>query len=211
MPFGTPPRGADGIPLGSGYVSGVDFRALQGSPMVDTDAMGNQSSGVVAGDQVQVAIMQGKGYVASTTIFATATNGNLVMGMSVFNPSTSGKSLYIYSIRWHSFQNTASLKYYLTTANPTFATALTPQNLKAGGSASVALVTSAANLATASLTPTGTQQDVLFAASMGSFEFLPSNGAGILLPAGSANGVAVFGTVVAAGNNWGASMQWIEF
>jgi hypothetical protein len=204
--------GADGLPVNSVYPPGASsFSGLQGSPLTTLDASNNTSTGVVTADQIQVQLLLGTAFLATTTAFATATNNNLVMGMALFNASNSGKSIYIFSLRWHAPAATTTIKYYLTTTNPAYATSITPVKLKAGGAtSSVVTLTCAANGATASIAPTGTQQDMLFSTGAGTFEFLPAN-AGIYLPVGAANGISIFGTVATAGNSWGASMRWIEF
>jgi hypothetical protein len=213
MAFSTLPTAAN-IPIGSDYDPATNtFPALQGSPLKNVDTFSNTSAPLVVGDQLQAAIMNGKGYVATTGLFATLTNGNLIMGLSVFNPLAGGKSLYIYSIKFSSVTSSSNLtiKYNLTTADPTLATTITAQNLRPGGAASTASCTSAANAATASIAVTGTFQDMLFANTLGTFELLTTPEAGIMLPASAANGVLVYGTVVTAAQNWVATIRYIEF
>jgi len=204
---------AGGIPIASVYDPATNtFPGLQGSPVKNVDSFVNTSAPIVAGDQLQVAIMNGKGYVATTGLLATLTNANLIMGLSVFNPLVGGKSLYIYSIKFSTVTaSSATLKYNLTTADPAFATVLTAQNLRPGGAASTASCTCAANNATASVSVTGTQQDLLFTGAYGTYEFLTTPEAGIMLPAGAANGVAVYGTVALAAGNWMGTIRYIEF
>lgn len=213
MSYSNTLRDAGGIPLSSVVVPGNNVPVpLQGSSIGNTDANLNTTSGVVTADQIQAAILLGKGYAATTGTFSTATNGNLVMGMCVFNSSSSGKNIYIFSIRWHQVTSgNKTIKYHTTTTNPAYATTITPSPLQVGSAnTSVATVTSAANGATASIATSGTQQDMLFASALGTFELLPS-GAGMYLPSGVAAGVAVYGTVATAGDNWGATFKWIEF
>jgi hypothetical protein len=210
MAFGQTPKDSAGLPVGSVYVPNVGFVGLQGSPVNNTDGLSNASAGVVSVDQIASAIINSKGFVATTGTLVTATNGNLTMGMSVFNPSGSGKNLYIYSIKYHAFNISAAPKYNITTADPLYSNAITPQNLRPAGGASVANVTSAANNASASISLSGTLQDLTAVNAAGTVEFLPSS-SGIMFPAGSANGITVYGIVTTAGGSWGATVRWIEF
>lgn len=211
MTFGTLKKDAQGTPVAQGWRPGDEFIGAQISELINVDGSTNESAGMVTSDQVQNAIMLGMAFVATTGVRATATNPNLVMGMSVFNSSSSGKSLYIFSIKWHAPAATTTIKYHLTTVDPAYASSITQTKLKAGGAtASIATVTSAADAASASISTSGTQQDMLFNPGAGTFEFLP-DGCGIYLPAGASNGVAVYGTIATAGNSWGASVRWLEF
>lgn len=211
MAFGQTPRDAGGIPVSSAYVPNVGWVALQGSPVNNTDGSSNTSAGIVSVDQIQSAIMNGKGYAATTGALATATNGNLTVGVSVFNPAASGKSLYIFSMKFHAFANNAAPKYNTgATTDPAYANVLTPQNLRSGGPASVASVTSPANNATTSIALSGSLQDFVVVNTTATFELLTAP-AGIMLPAGTASGIILYGIVVAAGGTWGATIRWIEF
>lgn len=214
MSYGNTLRDGGGIPLSSVYIAGNTVpQPLLGSPLSHTDTAGNTANPVAIANQLQTAILLGKGYVATTGMLATATNSNLVMGMCVWNPANSGKSLYIYSIKWTSASTStnSTLKYAVVTANPAYATTITPAPLQVGSSTtSITTVTSAANSATASITVTGTVHDIMYVNSKGTFEYL-TGVEGVYLPNGTAAGLTVYGTVATAGDTWGATVRWIEF
>ena len=203
---------AGGIPIASVYDPATNtFPGLQGSPVKNVDSFVNTSAPIVSGDQLQVAIMNGKGFVATTGMLATLTNGNLVMGLSVFNPLAGGKSLFIYSIKFSTVTvGGLTLHYNLTTTDPAFATVITPLNMKPLAGSSTASCTCPINSATVGIAVTGAQQDVMINPTAGTFEFLTAP-SGILLPNGVANGVVVYGTVATAAQNWSATIRWIEF
>lgn len=212
MAFGTLVKDQVGIPIAQGYIPGVGFVGAQSSSLKNTDGSTNVSAPMVTANQIQANLLLGNAFIATTGVLATATNGNLTMGMSVFNSSTA-KNMYITSIKWSAQEATNAsphLQLKLTTSNPAFANSITPENLSAGGSASVATVTSAVNSATASVSVSGTNTDVIMAGAEGTYEFLLSD-TGILLPSGAANGIAVYGLVVTAAKNWSATVRWVEF
>ncbi|MBX5455901.1 MAG: hypothetical protein IRZ31_03285 [Thermogemmatispora sp.] len=140
----------------------------------------------------------GQGYSVTTgkqTSTATATTG-----LSLFNPSSSGKTLLVFSARvaeaassWHQLN--------LTSSDPALGTTLTPLNLKAGGPASVA----SASMSNNNLTPVGSQIDTLLLVSNTTIDFL-SNGTLIILPPG--NGLALY--VATSSNSWAAVLKWLE-
>ena len=212
MGYGQTPKDAGGIPISSVYVpnapGGAGFYALQGSQIGVLDAYNNRSAGVVVSNEVASAIFNGQGYVACTGILATASS-NLTMGLSVFNPTTSTKSLYVTAIKWHTAATLQPLRYHLTTADPAYPVIQPVINLKGGGPASVASVTTAPNGATNSLSMVGTVLDILFVQNVQqSYELLLPN-AGVMLTPGY--GVVVYGVVPTSGNSWGATVRWLEF
>src|SRR5690348_13748853 len=172
MGFNKMPLDGAGIPMASAVVPGnATPLALQGSLLTTTDSNTNTTSGIVSADQVQQMILGGQAYIATTTLFATATNPSLTMGMALINPANSGKNVYVFSLRWHPPAATMSIKYHLLTTNPSYANAIAPQNLKQGGASGVVTVTSAANGATASISTAGTLQDIFAAPQAGTIDF----------------------------------------
>ncbi len=143
-------------------------------------------------------LSNGQGFSATSgkqTSTASATTG-----LSLFNPTASGRTLLVFSARvaeaassWHQLN--------LTSSDPALGTALTPVNLKGSGPASVASV----SMSNSNLTPVGTQIDTLLLVSNTTIEFL-SNGALIILPPG--NGLVLY--VSTTTNSWAALMRWVE-
>jgi hypothetical protein len=143
-------------------------------------------------------LSNGQGFSATTgkqTSTASATTG-----LSLFNPTTSSKTLIVFSARvaeaassWHQMN--------LTSSDPALGTALSAVNLRAGGPASVASL----SMSNANVTPAGTQIDTLLLVSNSTIEFL-NNGALIILPPG--NGLALY--VATTTNSWAAMLKWVE-
>lgn len=160
---------------------------------------------------VQNLIRNAQGYQATTGRLVTATNANLQMGMSLFNPIGSGKSIMITSAK-ATCQNASAVTVQNTTTDPAYATTITATNLKLGGTASVltSSLTSAASGATAGIATSGSVYDATYVAAT-SFVELLANGNVIILPAGAANGISMFVTVTTAGNAWSFTFRWIEF
>jgi hypothetical protein len=215
MTWGATQKGTDTLPLGSVGVPGtLNPVPLQGSPVIISDSNGNTSAGVVALDQLQAAIMQGKAYAATTGILATSTNGNLIMGASLFMPAAANKNLYVYSAEFCTVTVSATglttMSLRTLPSDPAYANVITPLNLRSGGANSVASVTSAANGATASLSTPGTLQDLIFFTNPGVYEFIGSD-EGVFVPAGTGGGIAVYNSVITAGQSWAVNFRYIEF
>lgn len=100
MAFGATPVDANSVPLGSVYVPGVGFVALQGSTTTNTDGSSNQSTGVVAAS------------VAATTggtndfhlISAATTNATVikasagqVYGYEIYNNNAAARFVKLYN------------------------------------------------------------------------------------------------------------------
>ena len=153
-------------------------------------------------------IRNGQGFSTSTDLITGANTA--YYAMSIFNPS-SAKNVLI--TRFAAVIQAASTNFdaFLSTADPAFATALTPLNLKAGSAtASVASVTAtpgSANIGSLpaskkfreTVTPAGAECDIL------------KNGTVILLPAGSANGVSLYLYNPGANDKFSFFADWIEF
>lgn len=161
-------------------------------------------------------IRNGHGFIASYGAI-TATNNNLKMcAFSLFNPSTSGVSVIIYSMRINSGTSSVGSdnSVNLTTSDPNgttgFTGTITANNQGAGTTSSVVSLCATANNATASVTATGTVVDLFGSTSDASTELL-SNGAVYFLPKGVAKGISIFEHVSTAGNVFGATVRWIEY
>lgn len=176
----------------------------------DTPFLLDSSGRLINISTIEDAIRNGKGYQATTGKIATATNPNLVGGMGLYNASGSGKSILIYSIKFYLSAASTVNQVNLTTADPAMGSAITPVNLKPGGSASVATVSAPANNFTASVSVIGTLLDTIYALSSTPIEVL-TNGACILLPSGANNGVATYLTIATAAQSFAVAMKWLEF
>jgi hypothetical protein len=97
-----------------------------------------------------------------------------------------------------------------TSGTTGFTNVITAANSKPGGSASVASCCSSPNSISVSITPTGTVVDAFSLGGNAELELL-TNGATILLPSGSANGIEVVVFVSTAGNAFLAMVRWLEF
>lgn len=183
---------------------------MQGSQHTITDAATNETAPVMVEQSVYGWQRFGQVFSATTTRLATATNPSLIMGASLFNP-TSVRNILVLSARL--VQSTSSSDAYLnlTTTNPTFATAITPVNTNPGSiNTSLASVTGPAAGATASVAVTGTQIDTAMLVALVVYEFIPP-GMGLLLPANVASGAAMFTTVVTAGQFYAMTFRWTEY
>lgn len=156
-------------------------------------------------------IRNGQGFIANSGILATATNTNLTVGgICVFNNSTA-KNIYIYSLLV-SCTNAGVCDVYHVTADEAFGAAITPGNLNlASATTSLATCDSSANAITASVTKHGTKFMTANQAQLQGPSEQLTNGAGILLPAGAAHGIAVYPFLTAAGNQWACVAKYIEY
>lgn len=182
-------------------------------PIYLVDVWGNPIQGTEP--NISVAIRNGQGYMVGTGA-ATATNPSLtVCALSLFN-AASGKSVLIYSIRVPAAANNYSLANAVrqTTVDPTGTTGFTAVptifNMKPGGVGSVVSACASPTAIAASITATGTVMFYYAVPGLQEVELL-SNGAVLLLPAGSANGLEITTLVATAGNNFGATARYIEF
>jgi hypothetical protein len=124
---------------------------------------------------------------------------------SLFNPAASGKNIYVYSLKVMANLSGVYAIATLITVDPAL-TAATIANLKAGGAASVASVT----YSNTAQTQSGTVLDRIVIPGNNAVQDFFDNDAGILLPSGTANGVAVFINLTGAAN-WTVTARWIEF
>lgn len=163
-------------------------------------------------DQIRLWILNGQGFSA-TPGNLTGTVAGIFGALQLFNASTA-KNIFIYSLRVSGNNSTiGTLQYQYTTAlDANMTNNVAPQNAKLGGPASVVTgancSSSPASSGTA-ITATGVTADIQNGAPTPVIEFL-SNGAGILLPAGANNGVAVYITITAS-EKYTCNMKWVEF
>ena len=151
--------------------------------------------------------LQGRAY-SGTTGLLNSTTGTNNYPLSIFNPVGSGKNILIYALHVSSGTSSAnSISVFMqsTTSNPAYATTANVINSKLGGAASA--IASSCTFTTTSQTLAGPYMQV--EVSTGPIELL-LNGAAILLPAGSANGITVFLQTYAAGFNT-ITARWLEF
>ncbi len=200
-------------PDGSGLVGALNPAGIING--LGLDAAGNlkvTSGGnpvtnpTLTSDQIRAWIANGQGFSASTGILSSAAGTNNYP-LSVFNPSTSGKSILIYSIQVSNGSGGLTALLQLVTSNPAFANQIIPINMKAGGPNS-ALPAAAITAATTNQAIAAPYEQVVTLAST-AMELL-TNGAAILLPNGSNNGlVAYIQTYSAAINS--ILMRWVEY
>jgi hypothetical protein len=198
-------------PDGSGLVGALNPAGIING--LGLDAAGNlkvTSGGnpvtnpTLTSDQIRAWIANGQGFSASTGILNSASGTNNY-ALSIFNPNTSGKNILIYSIQVANGSGGTTAILQRVTADPAF-TAVTPLNAKLGGSASA--IAGHVSQATSNQTLSGTYDQVITIAST-TMELL-TNGAVILLPNGSNNGlVAYIQTYSAAINS--ILMRWVEY
>lgn len=147
----------------------------------------------------------GQAFSATTTRVLAA--GALTTGVSLFNPATSGKNILIFSIKMGLNNNLIAGQITLTTVDPALGTAMNVYNMKAGGAASA--IASSLSYVNGAATQSGNVFD-FFQAPAGDFREALLNNKVILLPAGSANGVALFPNIPAAGY-WVVTFTYAEY
>lgn len=158
-------------------------------------------------DWVHTLTQQGKAYSATTGLL-NSTGGTNNYPLSIFNPAGSGKNILIYALHISSGTSSAnSISVFVqnTTSNPAYATTANIINARLGGAASA--IATSCTFTTTSQTLNGPYMQVEVSTSP--IELL-LNGALILLPAGTANGVTVFLQTYAAGFNT-ITARWLEF
>jgi len=112
--------------------------------------------------------------------------------------------------------NTMQLNWTTTDPQLGAPTVLNIYNMQAGGDASALAglspvpVTSSAQGATGSISVTGNLLDLAMVASPITYEFIPA-GAGIILPAGAANGLLLSTVVTSAGTSYSMTFRWVEY
>lgn len=158
-------------------------------------------------DQIRAYIAAGQGFVYSTgQQQSPASNVNL--GLSVFNPSNSGKNILIYSLKMF-YTGYAMFFVSSTTADPALGSAAFVANAQLGNAHSSV---SSATYTNANLTPPAASGILEGAQAAGNYAIadMLANNSVYMLPKGSANGLLLFFNS-SSGNTWIATMKGIEF
>lgn len=172
-----------------------------------------QELDILAAGAIPYLIKNGQGFVANGRGL-TSTNANLLnCALSLFNPSNSGKTLIVYSLRVLATSTGGSLSQLnLTTTDPGngtgITTQLTPVHLPGAttpSSSTTAWQTATGN--TTTVTAPGTKIEE-FIPSTGITTEVLANGAVLVLPAG--NGLATMILVGTAGGYFQACAKWVE-
>ncbi len=185
------------VVLPSDQVVAMNLKQINGAAL----AASNPS---IVEQNVQSWIRQGQGFNGTSGTSSTAGAINAVE-FSLFNPAASGKNVYVYSLKVVANITGNFAVATLITADPAL-TAAAVTNLKPGSGAAAASVTYSSN----AQTQTGTVLDRLVLPGNNAVQDFFANGAGILLSAGSAYGIAVFLNLTAAAN-WTVTARWVEF
>jgi hypothetical protein len=159
---------------------------------------------------IQQMILSGQGYSATTGKVASAAN----MAGQFWVPNTSAKNVLIWSVRTsYSNANQTEQLQYLTTQDATLTGAGSVNdsanflNLKGGGGAAASGATLIHNGGIGSAT--GTPLDFFDTPLTGGIELL-APGMFILIPAGTAGGIAVYSVTTAAGS-WSFTVRFCEY
>lgn len=155
-------------------------------------------------DIIRACILNGQSFSADIGLFTSGAGTNNYP-LSVFNPGNINVLIYSVQVANGSGGLTALLQ--LVTSNPAFATQLAPINMQAGGNVSQ-LPASAVTWANTNQAIAAPYEQVTAIAS--ATQELLTNGAAILLPKGSANGLVAYIQTYAAGIN-SVLMRWLEF
>ncbi len=167
-----------------------------------SSSLGSLSTPSVTQDQLRGWINSGQGFNGTTG--KQNAGGAITTAFSLFNPAASGKNLLIYSLRLFYVGATCIDQAQLTTTDPALGSAATVTNNRPGGGSSQASVT----YSNTNTTVGGTAFDVIAAPGGNQIELFP-NGAQMLLPSGTANGLAVYLAIPSA-NVWAVTARWIE-
>lgn len=210
----TTSLGANQFPTSSVWIPNGALTTVMGGPSL-TDGGSKKSAPVIEMSWLTAMVIQGQAFMATTWRATAGSNGS--DGLSVFNPSSSGKNVLVYSALVYNGGYTPSGVLNLTTTDPAFAHTCTSgsqlANMKAGGAASA--IASSVTYSTndsVNLGSTGVLYPLVYQTpnGQGTIELLGSIGKAILLPSGSNNGVMI-GTSVQSGQGWGITASWIEY
>ncbi len=162
---------------------------------------------VAVADHVRAYSLLGQGFVyTSGQLQSPASNVNL--GLSVFNPATSGKSILLYSIKI--FYSGYAMFYLVpTSVDPALGSAAGVTNTLFS---SAKTSSASASYTNTNLTPPATNTLLEGMQSAGNYTIadLLTNNAVYILPKGNATGLLLFFNSPAA-NTWIAAMKGIEF
>lgn len=151
--------------------------------------------------------LQGHAYCAHNGL-QTSASGTNDYPLSIFNPSASGKTILIYSMRimaGTASTNSITARLKFTTTDPAYSSSATVSNLKAGAAASS--IASSCTYVTSNTSPVGPFAQIDIAS--GPFELL-QNDEIIVLPSGSANGVTLLLETYAVGS-YSLGVKYVEF
>lgn len=158
------------------------------------------SNPVLIQQAVRAAIIAGEGFTYATPKLTGA--GANVTGLSVFNPSGSGKTLYVYAAKVAcAGSNFHQLNLGITT-DPALGTSANVSNHKGGGGSSVASATyTNANVATS-----GNIESLIYVAGNTTGNFVDADDFYVLPPG---NGIAIYAN--ASTNGYGLLIKAVEF
>lgn len=185
------------VVLPSDQVVATNLKQINGAAL-------SASNPNIVEQNIQNWIRQGQGFNGTSGTSSTGGAVNAVE-FSLFNPAASGKNIYVYSLKVvANIAGNLAVATLITTDPALTAAAVT--NLKPGSGVSSASVT----YSSSAQTQTGTVLDRLVLPGNNAAQDFFANGAGMLLPAGSAYGIAVFINLTAAAN-WTVTGRWVEF
>ena len=152
---------------------------------------------------IQSSIVNGQGYgVTYTQTIGGAAQGNYAI--SIFNPSTSGKNVLVFSVKvMQNYSNTTGW-IYTTSADPAYNTNLSSAivNMKDGGPASVLGSHVTANSASVAF-PSGNAVEM----ALGNPELVPDDCVYSLTPG---NGLSAF-VFAANSQEYAIAIKWLEY
>ena len=197
---------------GSGLVGGLSPTgqglALQldasGNLKTTTALGGAATTPLITQDQIRTWIAAGQGFTGSTGK-QNAAAAAAPLGLSVFNPVGSGKTLLLFSLKALFAGSNTTHVVTLTTSDPALGNAGVVTNNKAG-SANTSV--SSTTYATANQTIAGTTHDYVQTAQNGTLEVFTNGDVVLLMPG---NGLTFWMNITVAGGNWGVTASWIEF
>jgi hypothetical protein len=155
---------------------------------------------VITEDQMRAWIANGQGFSATTGKLSAG--GSITGGLSIFNPSASGKTLIVFSISYIIGNNSFN-QLNLTASDPALGTSVPAVNNKAGSATSSI---ASCSLANTTVTPAGTNV-ASFGSPSNTFTQILLNGNVFAIPPG--NGI-VFYSNVSSTNSWAANITWVE-
>lgn len=158
-------------------------------------------------------VRNGQGFWANGRATSSTNNNLTVCALSLFNPSNSGKTMYVYSLETTVASSGTLCSLRIDTTDP---------NGSAGYTQSVPVVhmpglTNPASVASACMSAQGTSSGISVSASTTVMEAIPSsavltewllNGVELILPPG--NGLQSIQNCGVAGGYFQASAKWVE-
>ncbi len=155
---------------------------------------------VITEDQIRAWIANGQGFSATTGKLSAGSS--ITGGLSIFNPTASGKTLIVFSILYIIGNNSFN-QLNLTASDPALGTSVTAVNNKAGSATSSV---ASCSLANTNVTPAGTNV-VSVGSTSNTFTQVLLNSNVFAIPPG--NGI-VFYSNLSGTNSWAVSITWIE-